>query len=135
MNKFFQVLYKALCNFSLVFSAIILFFWGIMASLPSSTSKSLDYDKIKFFFIFALIFGVTSLIFAIPKIPAALKVLFHLMVNDIAFAYIFPLAVGPSGKKVFLAATVFILIYAVVFALKKLLEFITKEKKYDNNQE
>lgn len=133
MNKLFSVIYKAICHFSIVFSAIILFFWCFMNALPSSTSKSLDYDKIKFFLIFALIFGVTSLIFAIPKIPEALKVLLHFMINDIAFAYIFPLAVGLSGVRIFLCATLFVLLYAVVFALKKLLEFITKEKKYDND--
>lgn len=138
MNKLFSLIYKAVCNFSLVFSAIILFFWCIMASLPSSASKSLDFEKIKFFFIFALIFGVTSLIFAIPKLPTAIKALFHLMINDIAFAYIFPLAVGLNEIKVFLAATVFIVIYALVFAVKLLLNFISKPKKetdYDNNQE
>ncbi|MBQ7897614.1 MAG: hypothetical protein IJ323_04240 [Clostridia bacterium] len=121
MKKILNVLYTAVCHFALSFSGIILFFWLFMEE-----AQYIDYEKILIFFRFALIFGAASVVFAIPKIPYVVKVALHFVINTIAFVATFATATGISQMRAFVVGALFVIIYAVIFAIVKVLQALSK---------
>ena len=122
MKKILNVLYTVLCHFALSFSGIILFFWSFMKE-----AQYIDYEKILVFFHFALIFGVASVIFAIPKIPYIVKLSLHFVINTIAFVATFATATGISQMRAFVVGALFVIIYVIVFAVVKGLQALAKK--------
>ena len=122
MKKILNVLYTVLCHFALSFSGIILFFWSFMKE-----AQYIDYEKILVFFRFALIFGVASVIFAIPKIPYIVRLALHFVINTIAFVATFATATGISQMRAFVVGALFVIIYVIVFAVVKGLQALAKK--------
>lgn len=122
MKKILDVLYTVLCHFALSFSGTILFFWSFMKK-----AQYIDYENILIFFRFAVIFGIASIIFAIPKIPYIVKVAIHFVVNTIAFVATFATATGISQMRAFVVGALFVIIYVVVLAVVKGLQTIAKK--------
>lgn len=126
MKKVFSALYTALCHFAFAFSGIIIFFW---LCFPTHTSYyRIDHSDLTVFFRFALIFGISSLIFALPRnFPYAIKVVLHCIVNVIAFVLTFVTAYGINQMRVFIYAVIFIIVYAVIFGIVKGIGAIAKK--------
>lgn len=123
MKKILNVLYTALCHFALSFSGIILFLWLVMWK----ESNLLDYEKIEYFLRFSSIFGIASVVFAIPNIPYMVKVLFHFIIVTVAFAFTIVTAVEVTQVRAFFVIAVFVVIYAVIFAVVKGLQALAKK--------
>ncbi len=123
MKKILSQLYTALCHFALAFSGIIIFFW---LSFPTQTSY-IDHSNLTVFFRFALAFGISSVLFALPRnFPYAIKVVLHFIVNAIMF--ILTIAnVGESNQlRTFIVVAFFTFVYAVVFGIVKGIGAIVK---------
>lgn len=124
MKKILSQLYTALCHFSLAFSGIIVFFW---LCFPTQTSY-IDHSNLTVFFRFALAFGVSSVLFALPKkFPYAIKVVLHFIVNIASFVLTFATVNGFNQMKAFISAAIFIIVYAVVFGIVKGIGAISKK--------
>ncbi len=127
MKKLFSfllpALYKMLCHFSIAFSGIMLTFWSFMRE-----SSYINYERIEIFAVFALIFGISSIIFAIPKLPVALKALLHFVVGITAFLSTFVSDGEASTNQMFILAVVFTAVYAVIFGLSVLLKALSRSK-------
>lgn len=130
MKKILNALYTALCHFSLAFSGIVLFFWSFMKE-----AQYLDYDRILIFFRFAIIFGVSSLIFAIPKVPYVVKTAIHFVVNTIGFMVTFVTATGISQMRAFVVGALFVVVYVIVFAVTRFFVFVEKKLDKKANEE
>ena len=126
MKTIFSALYRIICHFAIAFSGIILFFWSFMRE-----SGYINYDRISVFFTFAVIFGVSSLIFSLPKLPEMLKTALHFVVNTIGFLSTFVSVEGVTQAQAFIIGAFFVLIYVVISAViafgKKLLNRKAKE--------
>ncbi len=124
MKTFLSVIYKMICHFSIAFSGIILFFWSFMRE-----SGYINYDRLSVFAIFALIFGISSVIFAIPKLPDVLKIALHFIVNTIGFLSTFVSVDGVTQAQAFISGAFFVIVYIVVFALSLLLKKLACKSK------
>lgn len=124
MKKIFSLFYTALCHFSLAFSGILIFFWSIMKK-----TQYIDHENISSFLTFAVIFGVSSLVFAIPRFPYFLKVIVHFIINTASFVFNLAFVDGITTLRLFIVSVIFALLYFVVFALVKLFEGLANGKK------
>ncbi len=131
MKTILSVLYRIICHFSIVFSAIVLFFGKFMSD---NQLIGLKPESISVFALFSLIFGLSSLVFMIPKLPTALKTVLHFVINMVGFVSTFITMDGVTQSEAFISAALFVIVYAVVsllaFLLKKLANR-TKEEKED----
>lgn len=123
MSKFLSALYKALCHFSIAFSGIILFLWCFMHG-----GQYIDYERIQSFLIFALVFGATSFIFALPKIHEVFKIVLHFLFNTVAFIFTFLNSDGMNMTKVFVAVFFFVVLYFAVLVLSRVLKALCRKK-------
>ncbi len=130
MKTLLSVLYRIICHFSIVFSAIVLFFGKFMSD---NQLIGLKPESISVFALFSLIFGLSSLVFVIPKLPAALKKVLHFVINMVGFFSTFITMEGVTQSEAFISAALFVIIYAVVtllsFLLKKLAGRVKAEKE------
>ena len=118
MKKILNALYRVLCHTSIAFTAVLFFFWLFM---DSGNNGKLYYEHITEFFKFALVYGVSSLIALIPKMPTVLKIFVRFIVNTVAFtAFISMLGDGTQNAR-FVAIILFVLVYAVVTAIAVIL--------------
>ena len=125
MKKILNALYRVLCHTSIAFTAVLFFFWLFM---DGGNNDKLYYENITEFFKFALVFGVSSLITLIPKMPTVLKVFVRFIVNTVAFtAFISTLGNGTQNAR-FVAIVLFVLIYAVVTVLAVILGKLADRK-------
>ncbi len=122
MKKFFSLFYTALCHFSLAFSGILVFFWSIMKK-----TQYIDHENISAFLAFAVIFGLSSLLFAIPKIPYFLKVIVHFIVNTANFILNLALVDGITTIRLFIFTALFAVIYFLIFVVVMLFESLAKK--------
>ena len=124
MKKVLSILYTALCHFALAFSGIIIFFW---LCFPTQTSY-IDHSNLTVFCIFAVVFGVSSALFALPKkFPYALKVVLHFIANTAVFVFAFATVNGFNQMRAFISAVIFVIIYAVIFGIKALFGAISRK--------
>lgn len=134
INLIFTAIRRLVCHFSFAFSGIILFFWTLMKE-----TSYINYDKISVFFWFSVIFGVTSLIFSIPKIPTFIKTVLHLILNTAAFVFTFGAVDGTTEARAFVAGAFFVLLYVIIalaiFLLKKLSQRLSEKKEETTEEE
>lgn len=128
MKKTLNSLYRALCHTALAFTAVLFFFWLFM---DSGNNDRIYYEDITEFFKFAAIFGLSSFLSVIPKIPAVLKTFLRFIVNTIAFvAFISVLGDGSQNAR-FVSIVLFVIIYVIVtvtaIVIEKLLNRKTNE--------
>lgn len=130
MKTILSALWRAICHFSIAFSSIILFFWKFMLD---NSLIGLKPESIAVFATFALIFGISSFVFSIPKLPDMLKTAIHFVINTIGFLSTFVAVDGVTQARAFIAGALFVVIYVVIFALslviKKLANRNAKEEK------
>ena len=124
MKKVLSALYTALCHFALAFSGIIIFFW---LCFPTQTSY-IDHSNLSVFCRFALVFGISSILFALPKkFPYAIKVVIHFIVNTVAFVFTFGMVNGFNQMRAFITAIIFVIIYVVIFGIRAVFGAIAKK--------
>ena len=125
MKKILSALYRLLCHTALCFTGILSFFWLFM---NDGNNKYISYDNITMFLKFALIFGISSFIDYIPKLPSSLKAFLRFVVNIVSFVFFFVISTEGSQTGKFISAILFILIYSVVLALNLVIKKLTAEK-------
>lgn len=125
MKKVLDALWRVLSHTSIAFTAILLFFWLFM---DSGNNDKLYYEYITGFFKFALVFGVSSLVAYIPKMPAVLKIFVRFIINTVAFtAFVSVLGQGTQNAR-FVAIILFVAVYVVVTALAVILAKLSRVK-------
>ena len=130
MKTVFSALWRAVCHFSLAFSGIILFFWRFMLD---NSLIGLKPESISVFATFALIFGVSSLVFSIPKLPEILKTAIHFIVNTIGFLSTFVAVDGVTQARAFIAGALFVIVYIVIFVLSLVIKRLVNGKAKEEN--
>ena len=134
MKTVFLTIYRMICHFSMAFSGILLFFWSFMGK-----TAYIDYERIGLFFDFALIFGISSIVFSLKKLPDIVKIAIHFVANTIGFIVTI-MSVAASETQAFVVGVVFVLVYIAITSiayfvkvyLKKLeLKASEREKKED----
>ncbi len=134
MKKVFSIFYRALCHFSLAFSGILIFFWAVMKRIQyidHERTPYIDHENISAFLTFAVIFGVTSFIFAIPKLPYVLKVILHFILNAVSFVLNLAVVDGVTPVRLFVVTALFAVLYFVIFAISKILGTVSNKKEID----
>ncbi len=124
MKTILSALYRAICHFALAFSGIILFFWAFMR-----TSGYINYDRLSIFATFALIFGISSFIFSIPKLSILLKTAIHFVINTIGFLSTFVAIDGVTQARAFIVGVTFVIIYFAIYFISILLKKLANPKK------
>ncbi|MBE6700508.1 MAG: hypothetical protein E7582_01270 [Ruminococcaceae bacterium] len=123
-----STLYRIICHFSMAFSGMLLFIWSLMKD-----TSYIDYSKLTTIFTFAVIFGVSSVVFSIPKVPQIVKIAFHFIINTIGFLSTFATVDGVTQMRAFVIGALFVVIYAVitafVFLIKKLINKSIKKSE------
>lgn len=125
MKKFLSALYRVMCHIALSFTAVLLFFWSFM---DNGNNAALAYENITEFFKFSLIFGASSLISFIPKLPSPLKTLIHFVINTVSFVVFFTLSHEGSQSAKFIAIIIFVVIYVVVSLAAALIRRVSDKK-------
>ncbi|MBR6633028.1 MAG: hypothetical protein IKL05_01860 [Clostridia bacterium] len=130
MKTVLSALWRAICHFSLAFSGIILFFWRFMLD---NSLIGLKPESISVFATFALIFGISSFVFSIPKLTDILKTAIHFVINTIGFLSTFVAVDGVTQARAFIAGALFVVIYLVVFLLSLVFKKLANGKAKEEN--
>lgn len=90
-------------------------------------------ESISVFATFALIFGISSFVFSIPKLPEILKTAIHFVINTIGFLSTFVAVDGVTQARAFIAGALFVVIYLVVFLLSLVFKKLVNGKAKEEN--
>ena len=125
MKKIISTFYILLCHTALYFTGVLSFFWLFM---NDGNNKYISYDNITMFLEFSLIFGVSSLIDYIPKLPTVLKAFLRFVVNTVSFVFFFVVSTEGSQTGKFISAILFVVVYVVITALCFIIKKLTADK-------
>ena len=129
MKTVLKALSRIISHTAIAFTLSVIFFWVFMSE--NSNQNALEYEVITMLLKFASVYGFTSLIGMIPKIPQILKTFLHFVINAVSFVIFFEIFTRISHKATaFVVMTLFVIAYAVVTAILLVLNKIADRKKY-----
>ena len=138
MEKFMRSLYRALCDTSLVFSAVVIFFamllnpvldaeTGVAVTRDAALTKNVIFGFLGFCSVFGLSYFVNLI-----KMPKILVHILRFVITGVGFLLIVPKTTALAANGLFVGFFVFTIIYWIAFALIALINFLMRlasEKK------
>ena len=126
MKKALAAIYRALCDTSLVFGAIVLFFAIFMID---STTANLSSEVILNLFYFSAVFGITAVLMVFPEIPEVLAVICRFLVASAGFVLFVLIPFDRPSVQIFVGTALFVLVYWILFALFRLITIPFRKKE------
>ncbi len=125
MKKILIQIYRVLCETSLLFAAIVMFF---ALFIFNTDTAHFTKDTLLSFFWFSLVFGASGLLRVFDKIPAFVLHLFRMIVTAVGFVIFILSTTERSESQMFVGAILFVVLYAVVFIITRLILLPFREK-------
>ena len=126
MKKIVTSLYAVLCQTSIVFFAIIMFF---ALFLLNTTTANLSREVILSFFGFSVFFGACALLDLFTALPSAVKAIVRFIVTTVGFVLCMLVTFERSSAQMFVSVAFFAVIYWVMFLIIKLITLPFKKKE------
>ena len=128
MKKLFTVIYRMLCDTSLIFCAIVMLF---AIFLLNTTTANLNRETILSLFGFSALFGLSAVFGYIEAIPSVLSSILRFIVTSVGFVVFILISFDRTPVQMFVATAFFAVIYWVAFLVFKLIRIPFREKKED----
>lgn len=126
MKKILEALYKVLCQTSILFFGIVMFF---ALFLLNTTTANLSREVILSFFGFSAFFGVCALLDLFIAIPSVLKAIVRFILTTVGFVVCLLVSFERSSAQMFVSVAFFAVVYWIIFLIVKLVKLPFKKKE------